>query len=215
MTKIYIAGPMTGIKDYNHPAFNHTADSLRRTGFLVRNPAEIDNGSTNKSWDFYMRHALRLLLDSDEVMCLYGWERSRGARLEVTVALTLGMSVWDDGKVDGRRITCVPPLLGGKAQPPPAVEKAQETVLQEADRLVAADRQDSYGHPFDDFTRTGKMWAAILDLTEVKPEEVALCMVALKISRECHKPKRDNRVDGAGYFKCLDLVAQVRGEGGK
>ena len=200
---------MTGIKDYNHPAFNRVAAILRSNGFQVSNPAEIDGGSTNKPWGFYMRQALQRLLDSAEVSCHPGWENSRGARLEVHIALTLGMRVWSDL---GGEITSLPPPDEGKAQPLPDEGKAQETVLQEADRLVAADRQDAYGHPFDDFTRTGKMWAAILDLTEVKPEEVALCMVALKISRECHKPKRDNRVDGAGYLKCLDLVAQVRGE---
>jgi len=33
-------------------------------------------------------------------------------------------------------------------------------------------------------------------------------MVGLKISREVNKPKRDNRVDGAGYFETLDMVRQ-------
>jgi hypothetical protein len=52
------------------------------------------------------------------------------------------------------------------------------------------------------------MWAAILDLPEVTPAQVALCMVALKISRECHQPKRDNLVDGAGYFATLALIRE-------
>lgn len=203
---------MTGIKDYNHAAFNHTARILRLKGFDVRNPAEIDGGSTDKAWGFYMRHALRLLLDSDQVYCLAGWENSRGARLEVHIALTLGMSVWSDL---GGEITSLPPPAVKKAQPSPDEGKAQETILQEADRLVSGDRQSAYGHPYDDFTRTGKLWAAILGLSEVTPEEVALCMAALKMSRLCHKYKRDSAVDLAGYAKCLDLVAQVRGEDGK
>lgn len=37
-----------------------------------------------------------------------------------------------------------------------------ETILQEAQRLVHGDRQGSYGHPLDDYTRTGTMWGAIL-----------------------------------------------------
>lgn len=84
-----------------------------------------------------------------------------------------------------------------------------ETVLEEAQRIVYGDREESYGHPFDDFTRTGKMWAAILGV-DVTPEQVALCMVALKISRECHRPGRDNRVDGPGYFATLDRVVERR-----
>lgn len=35
-------------------------------------------------------------------------------------------------------------------------------------------------------------------------------MVAVKISRQCHMPKRDNLVDGAGYFNCLDMIGQER-----
>jgi hypothetical protein len=36
-------------------------------------------------------------------------------------------------------------------------------------------------------------------------------MVGVKISRECNKPKRDNRVDGAGYFETLQMIYDFRG----
>ena len=84
------------------------------------------------------------------------------------------------------------------------------TILEEAQAHVYGDRQQAYGHPLDDFTRTGRMWAAILGVPEVTAEQVALCMVAVKISRECNAAKRDNRVDGAGYFGALDLVIHER-----
>jgi hypothetical protein len=83
-------------------------------------------------------------------------------------------------------------------------------IALEAVSLVFGDRQDSYGHPFDDFTRTGRMWAAILGLDEVTPEQVALCMVALKLSREAHRHKRDNLVDAVGYVLTLDRVIEER-----
>ena len=54
------------------------------------------------------------------------------------------------------------------------------------------------------------MWGSILDIPDVSPEKVGLCMVALKISRECNQHKRDNLVDGSGYFKCIDLVVTKR-----
>ena len=87
-----------------------------------------------------------------------------------------------------------------------------ETVCQEADRLVIGDRQADYDHPLVDFTRTGRMWGAILEEWARDPEQpvpprlVGLCMAALKISREVHKHKRDNLVDGCGYFKTVDMV---------
>ena len=77
--------------------------------------------------------------------------------------------------------------------------------------LVSGDRQNDYGHPFDDFSRTAKIWGAILG-TEVSPEQVALCMVGVKIAREVNRQKLDNTVDGIGYFLTLAMVQQERAE---
>lgn len=79
------------------------------------------------------------------------------------------------------------------------------TILEEAQSLVYGDRQAAYGHPLDDFSRTAKMWAAILGC-EVTPEQVGLCMCVVKISRQLNRPKRDNLVDLAGYAATVELV---------
>lgn len=84
-----------------------------------------------------------------------------------------------------------------------------ETVLQEAQRLVHGDRQAAYGHPFDDFSRTAQLWAAILGIP-VSPEQVGLCMIAVKISRQCNVPKRDNMTDAAGYAETVQMVVEER-----
>ncbi len=90
-------------------------------------------------------------------------------------------------------------------------ESKPESVLQEAQRLVHGDRGEAYGHPLDDFSRTGKMWAAILGVAEVTAEQVGLCMIAVKISRHCNKPKRDNMTDVAGYAETVQMCADERG----
>ena len=51
------------------------------------------------------------------------------------------------------------------------------------------------------------MWSAILG-QEVTPAQVGLCMIAVKVSRECHKPKRDNLVDIAGYAETVRMVRE-------
>lgn len=84
-----------------------------------------------------------------------------------------------------------------------------ESILEEAKRIVHGERNENYGHPFEDFSRTAKIWSAILEI-EISPEQVALCMVGLKISREINRPKRDNIVDGAGYFETLQMVKEER-----
>jgi hypothetical protein len=35
-------------------------------------------------------------------------------------------------------------------------------------------------------------------------------MIGVKMSRECNKPKRDNRIDIAGYAEALDMVVNYR-----
>ena len=85
----------------------------------------------------------------------------------------------------------------------------RESILHEAHTLVHGDRGQDYGHPYEDFSRTAKIWSAILD-KEVTPEQVALCMIGVKMSRECNRPKRDNRVDIAGYAEALDMVVEFQ-----
>jgi hypothetical protein len=78
-----------------------------------------------------------------------------------------------------------------------------------AAKLVTGDRQDTYGHPLDDFTRAGKIWEAIIGVP-VSAEQVALCMVGRKISRQANAHKLDNVVDGIGYFLTLAMVQEER-----
>ena len=82
---------------------------------------------------------------------------------------------------------------------------APEGILEEAAKLVHGSRQEDYGDPLQSLERVAMMWSAILGVT-VAPEQVPLCMIALKISRECNRPKRDNRVDIAGYAELLQMV---------
>lgn len=82
-------------------------------------------------------------------------------------------------------------------------------ILEEANSLVNGARQGDYGHPLDDFTRTAKMWGAILG-HEVTAEQVGLCMCAVKISRQVNRPKRDNLVDLSGYALTVDMVIEEK-----
>ena len=89
---IYLSGPMSGLADYNYPVFNEVAKSLRDQGHVVVNSAEFEQ-DTSKVWSHYMRQDLRRLLDCHTIALLPGWDRSRGATLELFVATQLGMRV--------------------------------------------------------------------------------------------------------------------------
>ncbi|WP_206831642.1 DUF4406 domain-containing protein [Alicyclobacillus fructus] len=92
MKCVYLSGPMTGLPHGNRPAFMEAAQALRARGLTVVNPAEY--GSPEDDWYAAMRRDIRMLMDADAVVTLPGWERSRGARLEVYVASQLNMPVY-------------------------------------------------------------------------------------------------------------------------
>jgi hypothetical protein len=110
--KIYLAGPMRNIKDFNFPAFHVATAALRQKGFEVFSAAEIEEAEFgvgfNKSetgdlkdiahlkWNFreaFLKDCDYICLHADMVVCLPGWEKSKGARAEVAIAHALGITV--------------------------------------------------------------------------------------------------------------------------
>lgn len=91
----------------------------------------------------------------------------------------------------------------------------ESTVAVEAQAAVYGPREGDYGHPREDFTRTAIIWTGLLHgkLAEgefIAAEDVPRLMVGLKLSRDVHEHKRDNRVDGIGYFITLDRLETGR-----
>lgn len=89
--KVYIAGPMTGYVQYNYPAFHAAAKELRGLGFDVSNPAEHFDGDLTLPYATYLKAAIQALIECQAIFLLEGWERSRGANLELGIARALGL----------------------------------------------------------------------------------------------------------------------------
>jgi hypothetical protein len=85
---------MSNLPDNNFPSFMEAAKRLRDGGYYVINPAEM-NDSRPLAWEDYLRADLQLLFHCDGIALLPGWEKSRGAKLELAVAIQLGMFVMD------------------------------------------------------------------------------------------------------------------------
>lgn len=114
--KLYLAGPMRGIPEFNFPAFHEAAAALRAMGHEVFSPAErdierhngVDISKGNTAGDETAAAAqhgfdLRVALGEDlEWICkhaegialLPGWENSKGANAEFATALALGLAVF-------------------------------------------------------------------------------------------------------------------------
>lgn len=110
--KIYLAGPMRGIPDFNFPAFHAAAAELRAQGHFVFNPAERDEAAHGKDVSksptgdladikesgFNLREALHadttfICLEGEAIALLPGWVHSKGAVAERALAVALGQEV--------------------------------------------------------------------------------------------------------------------------
>lgn len=87
---LYLAGPMTGIKDFNRPAFNQMANALTSDGYSVLNPATLPGGMTQAQ---YMSICLPMVLCSQTVYMLKNWKMSEGALAEHALAFKLNLRI--------------------------------------------------------------------------------------------------------------------------
>jgi hypothetical protein len=75
---IYVAGPMSGIENFNHAAFFEAEARLKSKGWEVRNPAR----NTGNCYKQYLFKGLRMLFECDAICLLPNWEKSPGAKAE-------------------------------------------------------------------------------------------------------------------------------------
>ena len=87
------------------------------------------------------------------------------------------------------------------------MNSTNESILQEADRLVSSDRQSQYGSPKSNFTHIAKIASSIIG-KELTAEDCAFVLLATKLARLKFKKKRDSITDAAGYLKVLYLIEE-------
>lgn len=104
--KIYLAGPMRGLPQWNFPAFKEAKKRLEAQGHHVFCPATMDEAlgygqyagaTTEEEKAQHLRHVMKndinCLMHANAIALLPGWERSRGATVELALAQFLGLTV--------------------------------------------------------------------------------------------------------------------------
>lgn len=100
--KAYLAGGMSGLPDNNFPAFRDAAVRLRNEGWDIVSPVELDEqdgiASTAQLGDPDYKDALardlRCLMDVEAIILLPGWQNSKGARTELSLARHYGHKIF-------------------------------------------------------------------------------------------------------------------------
>ena len=83
----------------------------------------------------------------------------------------------------------------------------KKNILEEANKITHKDRNKDYDNPVNNFKQISEIYQAITGKI-IYPREIALLMIATKLSRESFKHKRDNLVDLAGYSWVLNELIE-------
>ena len=96
----YLSGPMTGIPDYNYPAFDLAAKILRDSGIKLESPHELERPHNWEEmepeplWTHMMNLCFEQIDKCQAVIMLPGWPQSRGARRELHICLDRNFPVY-------------------------------------------------------------------------------------------------------------------------
>lgn len=88
-----------------------------------------------------------------------------------------------------------------------------DDILKKADALVHGDRNQSYGHPYDDYRRVSDIYNSITG-QHIGPDDAALLMVCVKLARigkhhDTNTVHVDSLVDLAGYAWVYAQILEV------
>lgn len=90
--KIYISGKISGIEQEAQSIFEQAEKELQLRCYETVNPMKL-NHQHDKSWHSYMKEDVKALCDCDAIYMLSNWTDSKGAIIEHTIAMYLGLKV--------------------------------------------------------------------------------------------------------------------------
>ena len=197
-------------------ALGHTLSPVQRE--QGQSPSEV------------LKMGVDALLGAGTLVLLPGWEETNEAVVLGQLANSLGVEAyaWVDMEEGPglRRLTLEDvraPLMPGQGIVAPDSDDT-ELPHEEAARIVLGPRGAYYDTPSRNLGRTGLIWSGIL-YGRLKPgeiisaEDVAMCMVGVKLARESYRHKRDNLTDAHGYLMTIEMIRKeqdrLRAEGGE
>jgi hypothetical protein len=92
--RVYISGKISGLKEFEAKELFYKAENYIVYDLCHEcvNPMTI-NHDHNKSWESYMKENLKAMFYCQIIAMLPNWTESRGARIELNLAIELGLEV--------------------------------------------------------------------------------------------------------------------------
>lgn len=109
--KVYIAGPMRGLPEWNFPAFDRAQERWQKAGWHVMSPAAMARAMnygpdcgyiaepSDKEGLEHLKHVMlsdiAAIYACDALAILPGWENSVGTTVELAIAQYLGLPIYN------------------------------------------------------------------------------------------------------------------------
>jgi len=217
MSKVYIAGPMTGYPLYNFEQFFAWAAAIRSTGDTPLNPAGHDLSKMFNGWayseadyDEVIEYDLELIRqEADRMFMLRGWNFSKGAQMEHKLAVELGLNIQYEAK---RHIYIVGHGRHGKDTVAEIMRDNYGFTFTAsswfmADKVIFPALKDKYGYTtvrqcFNDRHSHRSEWFDLIDKSNPNGTELSEAIfkqndiyVGIRNKRELDAVKADSRFD--------------------
>jgi hypothetical protein len=209
----YIAGPMTGLPNYNYEQFDEVEAQLSRMSRMTRgrdgvetvpwtvvNPASNFNGVQTLPRREYIALAMRQVASADALVLLPNWQLSDGAKLEAQTALDLGLDFYVAYQYDDDAEWQI-----GMTSHEVISEILAWSDEQTEDELAKQD--PAYGMTWDD---TNQRWLSPpLDGMQLEPEPERVTLpreFSVEMSGELFEPDLDKLQD---FWKWNPLTTEI------
>lgn len=209
--KALVYGP--GIANPKH-AVKNTANSLETVKELGYTAIKTVHESGTK--EEHTAKLFRNVLTANALILLDGWEDMSEALTLGQIANNIGLPVYTLKNKELTEITSkeiLAPLTPGFGVLAP--DATDLLPHEEAAAMVLGARGAYYDTPLRNLGRTGLIWTGILQ-TKMQPdtiitaEDVALCMIGVKLAREAFRHKKDNLTDSHGYLMTVEMIREER-----
>ena len=93
--KVYISGQITGLPiDEAFQNFKDCDQAMQDAGHETVNPFNVLPFDKSFTWKDYMKADIKALVDCDAIIMIKGWPNSKGALLELNIAVHLGLKIF-------------------------------------------------------------------------------------------------------------------------
>lgn len=93
MKKCYIAGKIGDLPEAEYKAnFEEGKKDVRELGYEPVSPVDLPH-EHGRTWSEYMKEDISEMCKCDYVYALRNWTQSRGAKIEVKLAMKLGLTI--------------------------------------------------------------------------------------------------------------------------